>query len=113
MRREKRASRVESLLGKARRSGKIAATEKKTLRSDAMKNGVAWLKAHLSVRPKMVRSVKEGVREGKAGKASASLDSQSMSDEQKKIVQTLAADSGKTFDEFVADMNKTRKGLNR
>jgi hypothetical protein len=79
-----------------------------------MKMGVGWLKAHLSARPKMVRRDKDGAFEGRTlsggkdgdesrGKA---LDAQSLTAEQRKGVEEMAVMAGKSFDDFVADMNK-------
>jgi hypothetical protein len=118
---DKRRSRVDAMLAEARREQKITAPEMKSLRAQGL-NDPKWLRGHLAILPKKVRSLEDGglvgrtTTGGKDGDARREdhLDAQSMTAEERKIILTTASQSGKSFDEFVADMNKTRaKALSR
>lgn len=106
-----RREKVDAMLTAARREGKVSKAEVASLRSQGLKDS-RWLKAHLEVLPKKVRLQDEGALQGKGSEAptshDAAFDAQGMSDEQKKAIKLAASAAGKSFDDFVADMNKTR-----
>lgn len=61
----RRKERVDALLKAARKDGKITSKERDSLRSDGLKLGTKWLKAHLDGRAK-VRTTSQGASSGKA-----------------------------------------------
>ena len=105
------------MLSAARKDRRVAKRELASLRADGLKMGTKWLKAHLAARPKLVRSTDEGALEGRdldggrdgdrENTRSEHLSKQNLTSEQRKIIETQARESGKSFDEFFAEMNKT------
>lgn len=108
---------VDAMLSVARKERRVTKKELASLRADGIKMGTKWLKAHLAARPKLVRSVDDGAREGRdleGGRdgdrettRSEHLSKQNLTSEQRKMIEMQARDAGKSFDEFFADMNKT------
>jgi len=113
-----RRTRVDAMLSDARKAGKVTKAEAVSLRAQGVKDP-KWLKGYLGVLPKKLRTVGDGAAIGK-GKDGASdgdavttgaLDLQHLSADQRKAIETMARDSGKTFDEFVGDMKQRSAGL--
>ena len=104
-----RRTKVDAMLTAARREGKITAQEIAVLRADGIKHGTRWLRAHLDVRPRIVRTSEDRPLEGHATESTQKIfDAQQMTDDQRKVVATLAQQTGKSFDEFVEAMNARR-----
>ena len=114
-----RKERVDALLSSARRDGKITQDAIASLKIKGLSDP-RWLKAHLEALPKRVRTLDEGPATGQAfdgGKdgeerRSAHLSAQDLSSEQRKMIEAMCNGTGKTFDEFLAEMNK-RNGAGR
>jgi hypothetical protein len=114
-----RAAKVDSLLGKFRSS--YGKDEKNGLRADGMRLGTKWLRAHLEARPKLVRSVADGGFQGRTSTGSKDgdtvragiLDAQNLSADQRKMIESMASGTGKTFDDFLAEMNKANAAAAR
>lgn len=108
----RRASRVDAMLKDARRDGRVTKAQVPGLRDKGLSDP-KWLRGFLDTTPRM-RTLGAGPLTGKAAngandgdqRRTEALDAQKMTAEQRKAIETLAADSGKSFDEFLAETNK-------
>lgn len=116
-----RAEKVNAMLVQARREGKINKAAMSSLREQGMRDP-KWLKGHLDVLPARVRTLEEGVAEGKSYAGNAKdetstkkgqelIESQGLNDEQKRMLTAMSAGTGQDLDDFVESMNKTRQRL--
>lgn len=112
-----RREKVDGMLMKARREGKITRDAVESLRTKGMSDP-RWLKAHLGALPKRVRTLDEAALEGVTIGGSSEgderrgkhLDAQSLSPDQRKIVESMASGTGKSVDEFMGDVTKRLNG---
>lgn len=98
-----RGERVDSMLERATQDGRVTPAAATSLRAQGMKDP-AWLKGHLKQLPKAVRSDEEASIPNDAGGGAQTLDQQGLSADQRKVLQTLAADTGQSVDEFAQGM---------
>lgn len=108
IRAHQRRERVDAMLDKARREGRVSKAQIPALRTQGIANP-KWLKGYLGVLPK-VRTLDEGALEGaskggEVGSASAKALSE-LSGEQRKAIETMATDAGKSAEDFFAEMQK-------
>lgn len=104
---QKRREKVDSMLADARRDGKVAKAQVAALRAQGIKDP-KWLRGYIDTLPKRVRLIEDGAMQGKDGeKSAASIETQGLNAEQRKAIEQMAQSAGQSFDEFMADMNKT------
>jgi hypothetical protein len=116
-----RRTKVDAALAEAKRDGKVTKAEIAALRTQGLKDP-KWLKGYLSLLPKKVRGLEEALvgqtpenqheGQGRASRASVVLDAQNLTAEQRKAIEQAATNAGKSFDDFVADMNTTAAKAN-
>lgn len=109
--REQRETKINGYLAAALKDGKITRAEVQSLKAKGM-DDPQWLKGHLAILPKKVRTKDDGPivpREGTDGAAAAG----GLGSEQMKIVETLTATmspeaKAKFMASFVADLDKPK-----
>ncbi|HTQ46656.1 MAG TPA: hypothetical protein VMI75_28075 [Polyangiaceae bacterium] len=112
---DKRKARVDAMLKDAIRMGKIDKAAKPTLRAQGMRDP-KWLKGHLDVLPTRTRTSEMGVLDGadlpmrgdvKPMGGAIAIDVKSLSGDQRKAIESMLLGTGKTIEQYVAEMNET------
>lgn len=97
--------RVASMITKARKEGRIDATDAKALMDPGMKNP-KWLKAYLGQKTKAVRNIEDGPIASKLQALGKPVDVTEYNAEQLRIVEEAATAAGVTVEEFAKRMSK-------
>lgn len=100
---------VDAMLAKASRDGKVSPAATASLRAQGLKDP-KWLKGHLAALPKNVRTPdRAALPDTEASANVAKLSAESMSAEDRKVIDDARAGTGLSFDAFVEKMNTKSK----
>lgn len=97
-----RDSKVKSLLDRAVRDRKITPAARTKLATQDPK----WLKGYLESLPSRAVRSEEDAIDPNPGAVPTSLDGQNLTEEQRKILTTMASGTGKSVEDFAAEMGK-------
>ncbi len=101
--------RVKSMLDIAMKERRISPAQAKGLEPQGMKDP-RWLKGYLSAQPPQLRSVDEGgFAPDLDTNAAASLDSQNLSADQKKMLMQAAQSAGMSIEDYTKEITKHSK----
>lgn len=101
---ESMLNKVESMLNKAKKEGRIAPSQIKSLTAQGIKD-IKWLKGYLASAPKLVRTMEDGDQSISIKESTSVLSTLSV--DQMKIIKASAAQSGKDIETVAKDLLAT------
>lgn len=102
---------VQAMLLKAKKDGKVTPAQMAHLRAQGVKDP-KWLRGYLETLPKAVRNNEEAFSPDYGNESGPSLETQGLTQDQRKMIEIAAHHAGKSFDDQQAEINTRLKAKN-
>jgi signal peptide peptidase SppA len=101
---ERARDKVDAMLNKASTDGRVTPAARESLRAQGLKDP-KWLKGHLAALPKVRTPERAALPNTAATEQAPKFAVESMSAEDRTVIESAAASAGLSFDDFVKKMN--------